>query len=143
MAPDDGTDWIQKLNDLASVPTSSLEQSVTKLVLLPIASFFIGLATAIEVGFSVVTSPMRAIANGVSEFMYSLLGGAADIVGAGSAASAAGIGVFGILGYIVGLAVVLGGAYLLGQYLTQDETSDLIPFTSTDIPFLGADEDSG
>lgn len=143
MSHDDGGSSISRLKSLASVETSSLDQAVTKIVLLPILAFFFQFAEAIRATFSVVIDPLFALGAGAAEFLDAVIGGGADVVSAGAAASAAGISVFGILGYIIGLAVVLAGAYLLGQYLTQDETSDVIPFTSTDIPLIGADEDSG
>lgn len=142
MATDDGgTDYIERLNDLASVDTDSLSQSVTKLVLLPIVAFFGSMATAIEAGADVVILPLRALAEGAAGVLDGLLGGGGDIIDAGAQASAAGTDVFGILAYPIGIAIVLGGAYLLAAYLSEEETSDLLPFTFTDIPGLGTEED--
>jgi hypothetical protein len=142
MAPDGDTDWISRLNDLASLPTESLDQAVTKLVLLPIAALFISFAETIEAIFNLITQPLFAMGTSIAAFVEAVIGGGADIVSTGADASATGTQAFGILGFVVGLGVTLLGAYLLLQYLAQDETSDTIPFTATDLPFVGADEDS-
>jgi hypothetical protein len=142
MAPDDGgTDYISRLNDLASVDTDNLSQSVTKLVLLPIVAFFGSMAAAVEAGADVVILPLRALAEGAAGVLDGLLGGGGDIIEAGAQATAAGTDVFGILAYPIGIAIVLAGAYLLAAYLSEEETSDLLPFTTTDIPFLGSEEE--
>lgn len=135
-----GTDYIERLRGLASISTDSLSQSVTKLVLVPIAAFFFSLAAAIEAGANVIILPLQSFAAGVANFLDGLLGGAGDIVGSGAASSAAGTDVFGILAFPVGIAVTLAGAYIFAAYLSEEDTADLLPFTNTDLPVLGNED---
>jgi hypothetical protein len=137
-----GTDWIQRLKDLSSVSTGSLRQSVTKLILLPIAAFFVQASNAIEAISNLVIEPVTAFGQGLASLVNSILGGAGSIVGSGAEASAAGVDVFGILGFLIALVVVAGGAFIIANLAEQEETGNLgIPFSTTDIPFVGSEED--
>jgi hypothetical protein len=81
-----------------------------------------------------------AFAGGVESIVVSFLGGSAEIIGAGADASAGDVSVFGIGAFPIGLLIVFVGAFVLANYLEREETSDLLPFTFTDIPFFGVEE---
>lgn len=133
------TDWISKLNGLSSV--DDLDGAVTRLFLLPIAAFFVQAANVVEAISSVVIDPTFALGSGVGAVLGSILDGASEVVSAGAAASATDISVFGLFGFPAGLGIALGGGLVLAWYLGRDETSDTIPFTFTDLPFVGVNED--
>lgn len=65
-----------------------------------------------------------------------------QVVTSGAETSASSVTEFGILGLLVGTAIVLVTFRLVTWYLSDDETSDLIPGTVTDlVPFAGAEEE--
>jgi hypothetical protein len=135
-----GTDWIDRLNQVSSV--DDIDGAFTRLLFLPIAAFFVQAANAVEAISNVIIAPLGQFADGLVAIVRSLLGdGAAEIIEAGAEASAADISVFGIASFPVGLGVAFGGAFVLSLYLSNQDTSDLIPFSFTDIPFLGVEED--
>ncbi|TKX82044.1 hypothetical protein EXE53_00070 [Halorubrum sp. SD626R] len=119
-----------------------IDGALTRLLFLPIAAFFIQAANAVEAISNVFINPLGAFAGGLESIVRSLLGdGAAGIIEAGAEASQADISLFGIGGFPVSLAVVFAGAFVLSWYLSRQDTSDTIPFSFTDIPFLGVEED--
>jgi hypothetical protein len=137
---DGGTSWISRLNEVGQI--QDLDGALTRLLFLPIAAFFIQAANAVEATSNVIISPLGAFADGLGSIVTSLLGdGAAGIIEAGAEASQADVSVFGIGGFPVSLAVVFAGALVVSWYLSRQDTSDTIPFSFTDIPFIGVEED--
>lgn len=134
----DGTDWIGRLNEVSQI--NDLDSALTRLLFLPIAAFFVQFANAIEAISRILIDPAMAFAGGVESIVVSFLGGSAEIIGAGADASAGDVSVFGIGAFPIGLLIVFVGAFVLANYLEREETSDLIPFTFTDIPFFGVEE---
>lgn len=134
-----GTDWISRLNDLNSI--SDLDSALTRLLFLPVAAFFVQLANGVEAISQIIIAPAQEFAVGVAGIANSLLGGSADVIGAGASASASDVSVFGIGGFPVAIGIAFLAAFIIATFLEQDQTSDLIPFTFTDIPFLGVNED--
>lgn len=140
---DGGTRWIDRLNDISSV--DNLDGALTRLLFLPIAAFFVQAANAVEAISNVVISPVGAFAEGVVSVVESLFGtgpasGISGIIEAGADATATDIGIFGIGGFPISLGIIFAGGFIIAWYLQRDETSDLIPFTFTDIPFVGTEE---
>ncbi|MFD1634623.1 hypothetical protein ACOZ4L_02695 [Haloplanus ruber] len=131
-------DWIARLNDLSDV--GNLDSALTKLMFAPIAAFFLQAANAVEAISRVIIDPVTAFASGAGDIVTSLFGGSSQIIDIGADATAADLNIFGILGFPVGLGIVFVGGFLIAQYLGQPDTSDLIPLTFTDIPFLGVEE---
>ncbi|TKX78434.1 hypothetical protein EXE53_21165 [Halorubrum sp. SD626R] len=112
------------------------------MLFLPIAAFFIQAANAVEAISNVFISPLGAFSDNLAAIVTALLGdGAAGIIEAGAEASQADVSVFGIGGFPVALGVALSGAFILSWYLSRQDTSDTIPFSFTDIPFIGVEED--
>jgi hypothetical protein len=118
-----------------------MDQALTRLLFLPIAAFFVQASNAVEALTRVFIDPTIALATGADSFVTALIGGSGTILEAGAESSAEGVGVFGIFAQPIALLVVLASAYLLARYLVADTTSDAIPFTFTDFPLIGADED--
>lgn len=135
-----GTSWISRLNRVGQI--DDIDGALTRLLFLPIAAFFIQAANAVEAISNVIISPLGAFADGLGSIVTSLLGdGAAEIIQAGAEASQADISIFGIGGFPVSLGVVFAGALVLSWYLSREDTSDFLPFSFTDIPFIGVEED--
>lgn len=132
-------DWIDRLNDLARV--DSLDSALTRLLLLPIAAFFVQAANAIEAGSEVIIEPLSTFGIGLSSVIDSFLGGSAEVINAGAGSTAGDVGVFGLLAFPAALLLVFVGAYVVANYLQQEETSDFLPLSFTDIPFLGVREE--
>lgn len=139
MSASGGTDWIDRLNDVSRV--QDIDGALTRLLFLPIAAFFVQAANAVEAISDVVINPLGAFADGLVSLVEAILGdGAADVISAGAEATQADISIFGIASLPVSFLIVLGTAFILANYLQNDETSDLIPFSFTDIPFIGVQE---
>lgn len=139
-AADGGTDWISRLNDVAAI--NDLDSALTRLLFLPIAAFFVQLANAVEAFSRILIDPAFALASGVVGVINGLVGGAGRIIGAGADASAGDVSVFGIGGFPIAIGVAFVGAFILANYLERQETSDTLPFTFTDIPFFGVEEET-
>lgn len=131
-------DWIERLNGLSQV--NSLDSALTRLLFLPIAAFFFQAAEAVEAISNVLIAPLESFALNLARIVSSFLGGSADIINAGADASAGDVSVFGIGAFPIGLVIVFVAAFVVANYLQQNETSDLIPLSFTDIPFLGVRE---
>jgi|GEM_PF-7084032 len=136
----DGTDWVDRLNDVSSV--DDIDGAFTRLLFLPIAAFFVQAANAVEAISNVVIAPLGEFSDGLVDVVESLLGdGAADIIESGAEASATEISVFGIASFPASLGIAFAGGLVLAWYLSREDTSDTIPFSFTDLPFLGVEED--
>jgi hypothetical protein len=140
MSASGGTDWISRLNDVAQI--DDLDSALTRLLFLPIAAFFVQLANAVEAISRVFIDPLNGVATGIVSIVNSLLGGSAQIINLGADATAGDLSAFGIGAFPISLLIVFVGAYILAQYLERPETSDFIPFTFTDLPFVGVQEDA-
>lgn len=135
-----GTDWVDRLNAVSSV--DDIDGAFTRLFFLPITAFFVQASNAVEAISNVIIAPLGTFASGLEAIVQSLLGdGAAEIIEAGAEASAADISVFGIASFPVGLGIAFVGAFVISLYLSNQDTSDLLPFSFSDIPFLGVEED--
>jgi len=136
----ESTDWISRLNGIAAV--DDLDGAVTRLFLLPIVAFFVQAANVVEAIFSLIGDPLLALGTGIGGILDSITGGASEIINAGAAASATDVSIFGLFGFPLGLGIALGGGLVLAWYLGREVTSDTIPFTFTDLPLVGVDEDN-
>ncbi len=137
------SDNIARLKQLASIRNTSIEGVVTKAIVLPIIAFFDQISQVIAAIFGLITEPLGVAGVALGDLVDALIGGAANIIGVGATASAQGTEPFGILGFIVGIAVVGGGAYVAMLVFSTEETADspLTAFTGIDLPFVGADEE--
>jgi hypothetical protein len=133
-----GTDWI---SEVGRVRESSLGGTIEKLLLLPILAFFLQLANVLEAIFDLFIVPINTLISGIAEFLGSLFGGIAQVLSAGAAGTAQNVQQWFVLSLPVAVAVVVLVAMIFAWYTDQDFTSDLIPFTSTDVPFIGNDEE--
>lgn len=139
MSASGGTDWISRLNDVSSI--ESLDSALTRLLFLPIAAFFVQLANGVEAISQIIISPALELGAGVASIANALLGGSAEVISAGAATSASDVSVFGIGAFPIGIGIAFLAAFLIANFLQQGETSNLIPFTFTDIPLLGVEEE--
>jgi len=135
---DSGTNWISEVEDIRG---SNLSSTIEKLLLLPILAFFLQLANALEAIFNVFIVPISALIDGIAQFIGSLFGGISQVIGAGAAGTAQNVQQWFVLSLPVAVGVVILVAMIFAWYTDQDYTSDLIPFTSTDVPFVGNDEE--
>jgi hypothetical protein len=133
------TDWIQRLNDLSTI--NDLDSALTRLLFLPIAAFFVQAANAVEAVSNVLIAPLDSFATGVASIVSELLGGSAGIIESGAGTSASDVSVFGIISFPVAVGLTFITAILVANYLQQEETSNFLPFTFTDIPFVGIQEE--
>lgn len=138
---------IDRLENLASIKRGPPGPLLVTSLLLPVITFLDRVALGIGTILDVFIVPVRAVINGVGHLMLSILLGAADIVaaGAGTSAESLRVGILTALGpltFPIGVGTILLTAYLMEAYLSQEPTSDFIPFTFTDFPFVGAEEDA-
>lgn len=135
-----GTDWVDRLNSVSNV--EDIDGAFTRLFFLPITAFFVQAAGAVEAISNLIIAPLATFTAGLQAIVRALLGdGAARIIAAGAEASAAEISVFGIASFPAGLGIAFLGAFILQAYLSQEDTADLLPFSFTDLPFVGVEED--
>lgn len=111
-----------------------------------IATFFIGLALVVDSIRRLITDPLFAMGSAIADFMDGLIGGASDIIRQGVETSVQSIApgqmwAVGPLTFALSILAMGVGLYALAWVLGRAETSDAIPFTFTDIPFIGVDED--
>jgi len=133
-----GKNWISEVEDIRG---SELSDTIEKLLLLPILAFFLQLANALEAIFNVFIVPISALLDGIGQFIGSLFGGISQVIGAGAAGTAQNVQQWFVFSLPVAVGVVLLIAMMFAWYTDQDFTSDLIPFSSTDVPFVGNDEE--
>ena len=93
----------------------------------------------IQSAFNLVVTPIDLLVGASSSFVEAVLIEPLGIVETGAQTSADALAAqFGIFGFIVGIAVLLGGFYLIIQYLERRETSDIIPIPGVpDAPDIG------
>lgn len=116
-------------------------------VLLAIGS---ALASGILTLADVFIIPTQAFITEIGGLIESLIGGAATIVDFGAIASALSIGPGGLfaspLSFIFGIAIILGGIWLLLAFISEEPTTNFLPLIGTgfDVPtpgFTDAEED--
>lgn len=136
------------LEDLRSIASSNISRVLFAAFIYPVLQFFAKSSELIGTLFDVIIVPATSFIDGLGALILSIVGGAADIINAGSGAAAEAflIGVWGALGplaYPAAIASVLGGAWLMLQYFEIPVTADSVIglFTGTDLPIIGADED--
>jgi hypothetical protein len=121
--------------------TDNLAATIQRLLLLPLLAFFLQLANVLEEIFNLFIVPIGALIDGIGRFLGSLFSGISQVIGAGAAGTAQNVQQWFVLSLPVAVAVVILVAMIFAWYTDQDLTSDLIPFTSTDVPFVGNDEE--
>jgi hypothetical protein len=92
---------------------------------------------------NLVVSPIDATAEATIATIDATITEPLAIVISGAQASAAAIAdQFGVFAFIVGIAVLLAGFWIIIQFLEEDETSDtfIVP-GFPDLPFVGVDEE--
>lgn len=143
----ESTDWIERLNDISTIDSSTkTSDAFTRLLFLPIIAFFAQLADLTEAIFDLVITPLETLADGSDALITNLIGsgdgtGAAGIIADGVSATSGDISLFGIVGFPASILIALGGLILVAVFLSRDETSDILPGTFTDLPIIGVDED--
>jgi len=109
--------------------------------------FFSGLIDTIQAIFNLFVLPIDELGAQVANFLGALVGGAADIVTQGAVTTQQAIApgqpwAVGPLTFAFGIVSVAAGWYVFARILAADQTSDLLPFTGTDVPGVGANEES-
>lgn len=101
----------------------------------PIATTGYALSYGIDSLQYVFTKPMEALGLGGFQLTMASLGGMADILDAGALATANDIMAnWGILGWLVALAIIIGGLRLLGWAFDR---MDIDFLSGVDVPILG------
>jgi hypothetical protein len=135
------------LSDLRSIASSNVSRVLFAAFIYPVLQFFGKSSELIGTLFDVIIIPATSFIDGLGALILAIVGGAADIIDAGSGAAAESflVGVWAALGplaYPAAIASVLGGAYLMLQYFEIPVTADSVIglFTGTDLPIIGAEE---
>jgi len=138
-------DWIERLNELEDTVggegDSSLVNVVERVLLLPLIAFFLQLANALEAILDVFIVPTNELIDGSTQFLTATFDGVENIIQSGAEASAGGVEGFGLVGFPLAQAVVLLGGAVIALFLLLGPTGDTAPFTFTDIPFVGTEEE--
>lgn len=103
-----------------------------------LVSFFTGGVDLIQSAFSLITTPIDLLVTASDSFVEAVFVEPLGIVETGAETSAGALSSFGILGFVVGVAVLLGGFYVIQIYLEDRDTSDIIPIPGVpDAPDIG------
>jgi len=113
-----------------------------------IAALGIAAVALVDAVQALFTEPLASVAEGSAGVLNGLIGGAADILNQGAATAVQSIApgaswAIGPLTYLLGIGVMGAAMYLFAQILQVPATSDLLPFTATDVPGAGAEEEDG
>ncbi|MHB9286787.1 hypothetical protein ACKVMT_07075 [Halobacteriales archaeon Cl-PHB] len=111
-----------------------------------IVTLLAGIAILVNTGRRLITDPLDSVINGVSNLMGAIIGGAGDIVRQGAETTVATIApgatwAVGPLTYAFSIASIGVGLYVLAQIVEMRSTSNILPFTFTDLPVIGATEE--
>jgi len=137
---------LQGLKNAASINRGNLKNVVGVLFLLPIYAALTSIADIIDAIAGFPIAIMDAMSTGIGALINSLLENPAAILDASAAETIRSLtsGVwaqFGPLTWPLGTGVILLSGYLVSMYLEEDETSDIVPYSFTDIPFVGTEEE--
>lgn len=111
-----------------------------------IVVIFGGIALAIDAGRQLLTNPLEALAAGITDFFDVLVGGSADIIGQGVETTIMSVvpgapWAIGPLTFVLTIGVWGIGLYVFAQIMEMRATSNIIPFSMTDLPIIGASEE--
>jgi len=111
-----------------------------------VASVFMAFAIFIDVGQQLITKPLGRMATEIANLMGAIIGGASRIIDQAATTAVLSIApgakwAIGPLTYVISIAVMGAALYVLAQILESPVTSDTIPFTFSDLPVLGVEED--
>lgn len=137
------------IEDLRSIAESNVSRILFAAFIYPVLQFAAKTSELIAALFNIVIVPTTAFIDGLGQLILAIIVGAANVVDAGSGAAAESFltGVWSALGplaYPASIAAILGGAYLVLQYLEIPVTGDSVIglFSGTDLPGpFGTDED--
>lgn len=107
-------------------------------------AIFVGIVAGINAIVDVVVEPISALAGALAQLVVATFGRPAQIIIQGvvtTAESLAGPFNVGPATFALALASVLAGFYLVGQFLQEPETGNLIPGLPFDVPFVGQNEE--
>ena len=144
MADKPGSGWIDQWEDLKG--GDSIATALVTAFLLPVVAFFMSLANVAQALLSPFIDLPNALVNGIVTFIGSLFGtgdtfGLSDLFSTAARMSGQEISIFGVFSLPAGVAIILASGAMVAYYLEQESTSDLIPFSFTDFPLLGANEE--
>ena len=130
-APDGIGTIVTRIKSLATIPSSKLDTVLFTAFMTPIIQFFLKLGETVGVVFDTVIVPMKSIIDGTGQLILAFVGGAASIISAGAESTAQSLltGVWSALGpfnYAIAIASVLGGLFVLYQFLQEPETPDWV-----------------
>lgn len=115
-----------------------------------IGGFVLAVATGFISGFLTLADlfikPMNALIGGIQGGIEAIFSWTM-IVLSGAEASAASVAPgatfdIGPFTFALALVAVLLGGWVIARYLIEEETSDLIPFSFIDFPFVGQEEEA-
>jgi len=138
--------YIEMLRNVSSVPSTSLEDVVPKALLIPVVVFFTKLGEAIAAFLGVPISITSSLAEQGGNLVDALIGGPSRILDSGAAESARSLttGVwaqFGPFTFVVAVLVLVGAAFVVSAWTSDESTGNLIPLIPFDIPVIGNDEE--
>lgn len=149
MATGAGGERVRRLFDRAASANS-----IGEVVFTGIGAVLLAIGTAIASGIltlaDVFIVPMNAFITAVGDLISATFGGAAGIINLGALASAISIGPGGMfaspLSFILGIAIALGGFYVILAYVSEEPTTNFFPLVGSgfDVPtpgFMDAEED--
>lgn len=139
---------INKLRQLAATDTSGFRNVLALMFFLPLYEFFSSSADAIAAIFSVPIRMLESFSTGIASLTATLLGAPEIVLEAGATESARSLttGIwaqFGPFSLTVAVGVMLSTGYLISWYLEQEQTGNLVPWSFSDVPLIGSDEDGG
>ncbi len=110
-----------------------------------------GIAIVTNTVRRLITDPLGTLIGGVSDVFAAIVGGGARIVEAGvrstvqsiAPGSAIANSIVAPLTFAISIGLIGAGMFTLAWILEREETSNILPFTGIDLPYIGRDEDDG
>jgi hypothetical protein len=139
----EASDTVERLKDLSEIGTSQARRAVFLIFVAPLGEFAFGIVDLIDAIFGLFITPIVSFTQGVGELILAVVGGAANIVDAGSGTAARALltGIWSALGPLAfpfAIGIIGLGALALARITRERETSDSLLglFSATDFPDL-------
>lgn len=113
-----------------------------------VVAFFFAFIAMVNAGQALFTDPLGALASGSADVVTGLVGGTARILNQAATTAVQSLApgatwAAGPLTFLFGILLMGGAMYLFAQLMQMPATSDILPFTLSDLPLVGAEEEDG
>lgn len=137
---------IERLRSLARIRGDGLSKVMGRAIVLPITTFFASTAGLIVAAFDVPITTLDSLGRNLGNLVDAIIGVPAAIITRGGQVSMQNLAIFGVLAFLVALALVYVGFFMFAKFREEDETSNVFPGLAdlpSWFPGIGAEEEGG